>query len=68
MKDSSEVRVEYKRIKEVLELNPKIFPPCHIKEAESGTLRKQRFFVHYDGKRWDVLKISSNRIERYILE
>jgi len=68
MEGPPEVRVEYKRVREILELDPKTFPPCYIKEFERDTLRKQRFFVHYDGKRWDVLKISGNRIERYIIE
>jgi len=72
VKDTPEVRVElgagvkYERIRRILELDPKVFLPCNIKEFEIGTLRKQKFFVHYDGKRWDVLKISSDGIERYV--
>ena len=61
-------KVEYRRIRKILELDPKIFQPCIVKEFERGILRKHRFFVHYDGKRWDILKISSDKIERYILE
>jgi len=68
MKDLPEVRVEYKRVRKVLELDPKIFSPCNIREFERGTIHKQRFFVRYDGRIWDILKISDDKIERYILK
>jgi len=67
MESQPEVRVEYRRIRKVLELDPKAFPPCYVKEFERGVLRRQRFFVHYDGRRWDILKIG-DRVERYIIE
>jgi len=61
-------KIEYKKVKKVLELNPRVFRPCEIKDFEKGVLRKQVYFVHYDGKKWDIVKISNNGIERYILE
>ncbi|OYT51637.1 MAG: hypothetical protein B6U73_01525 [Desulfurococcales archaeon ex4484_204] len=61
-------RIEYKKVKEVLELNPRVFRPCEIKDFEKGFLRKQIYFVHFNGRKWDILRISNNGIERYILE
>ena len=61
-------KIEYKRVKTILELDSKIFHPCEIKEFEKGVLRKQIYFVHFNGKKWDILRISNNKIERYILE
>ncbi len=61
-------RIEYRKVRKVLELNPRAFRPCEVKEFEVGVIRKQVYFVHFDGKRWDIIRISGNGIERYILE
>ncbi|RUM47308.1 MAG: hypothetical protein DSY37_02655 [Hyperthermus sp.] len=61
-------KIEYKKVKRILELNPKVFRPCEIKEFEKGVLRKQVYFIHFDGKRWDIIRISGSGIERYILK
>jgi len=67
-KTNAYIDAEYKRVRKILELDSKVFSPCVVKEFERGTLRKQSFFVHYDGKRWDVLKIDSSGIKRYVFE
>lgn len=61
-------RIEYKKVKKILELDPRVFKPCEIKQFEKGLLHKQTYLVHFDGKKWDILIIGSNGIERYILE
>jgi len=58
--------VEYKKIRKILELDFRVFRPCEIKEIEKGFLRKQLFLIHFDGRKWDVLRIGDNEIERYI--
>ena len=62
------IEAGYKKIKKVLELNPRVFRPCEVKEIEKGILRKQTYFVHFDGKKWDIVRVSNNIVERYILE
>ena len=65
---NASARMEYKKIKKVLEYNPRIFRPCEIKEFEKGVFRRAMYLVHFDGKRWDILKIAGNNVERYLLE
>ncbi len=61
-------RIEYRKMRRILELDPRVFKPCEIKQLEKGMLRKQTYLVHFDGKKWDILIIGSNGIERYIFE
>ena len=61
-------RIEYKKVRKILELDPRVFKPCEIKQLEKGMLRKQTYLVHFNGKKWDILIIGNNGIERYILE
>ena len=61
-------RIEYKKMKKILELGPRVFKLCEIKQLEKGMLCKQAYLVHFDGKKWDILIIGSNGIERYVLE
>jgi len=64
----AEAKVEYKKVRTVLEFDSKVFRPCEIKHFERGILYRQDYFIHYDGRRWDVLKFSKNEWERYIFE
>jgi len=65
-KSNIDISVGYKKTKKVLELDPKNFLPCTIKQFERGTFRKQIFLIHYDGKKWDILEISNKYIKRYL--
>jgi len=67
-KSSFDISVGYKKTKKVLELDPKNFQPCTIKQLERGTFRKQIFLIHYDGEKWDILEIGNKYIKRYLFE
>jgi hypothetical protein len=60
--------VEYKKLKTILVLDPKIFQPCQVKGFVEGILRRTHYFIHFDGKKWDILRVSSGSIKRFILE
>lgn len=68
MSASANVKIEYKNVRKILELNPRVFRPCEIKDFEKGILRKQIYLVHFDGKKWDIMRINNSIIERYIFE
>ncbi|BEP18027.1 hypothetical protein PYJP_13790 [Pyrofollis japonicus] len=61
-------RIEYRRAKKIVELDAKVFKPCNVKELEKGLLHKNTYLIHFDGEKWDILRITSKgEIERYIL-
>ena len=59
-------KIEYSKVRKTLELDPKIFVPCQVKQFSLGIIRQRNYFVHFDGKKWDVLIISGDKIERLI--
>lgn len=55
--------VTFKKIRKVLELDSKIFKPCSIKVISRGIMKKSYYFVHYDGKQWDILIVEDRHIK-----
>ena len=65
-----EAKAEYEKKHATLILDPRIFDLCKVKQVELGLLRKRIIFVHYDGKRWDILVYNTvtNTSNRYLME
>ena len=59
---------EYRRAVKAAVLDPKVFPVCRVKEVDLGLLRRVKYFIHFDGRRWSVLRVTSDRIEKYVFE
>lgn len=55
MPNSIESPIRYERLKKSVVLDRKIFKICEVKEKEFGRLSKKSLFIHYDGKKWDIL-------------
>lgn len=50
----------YEKSKKTLILDNKIFETCKVKFIETGFLRKKFVFVHFDGKRWNILLVNKD--------
>jgi hypothetical protein len=62
------LKIELKRVKKILEIDPKLYRICDIKESERGIVRKRSFHIHFDGKGYTVLEISGDGFNVYRLE
>lgn len=60
--------LEYRKLKQVMILDRRVFKPCEIKQIDRGFVRRKTYLVHFDGQRWDVLEIARNGIRRYIFQ
>lgn len=49
------IEVGWKKIKKTIEVDPKIFPICSIKEHEFGVVRKRVVYIHRDKDQWHLL-------------
>lgn len=61
-------KIEYKKAKKIIEINPKVVGICEIKEYEIGVIKKRPFYIHFDGKVWNILMWSKDKLIAQRLE
>lgn len=69
----SAVRVEspikFKRTKQEIIADKRFFTICEIKEKESGLIKKEFFYTHFDGKKWEFVTVKpGSPPRRYVIE
>jgi hypothetical protein len=52
-----EMPFEYKIMKKIHQLDPRVFPECMTKQVEIGFFRKRMLFIHRYPDQWSVLQV-----------
>ena len=60
--------IQYENLKKIEVLDKKVFKVCEIKEKEVGKLRKKFVFIHFDGKKWELLVANPDLSEARLIQ